>query len=494
MIIIDDIMSGSAPHLLLLGLTLALFLGTSLGWAAGFAFRSRKVNELEVRLGSESDQASLLRDQTNSLSAELDLNRAEIERLGSENIGFIERVHHLEDKIESQTLLEESISQTLKEQFSDVAQLVQNAQRGGEAPVENESLQQLLAPVTEQFAELGERIEQFMSGGNPDPASSSQLQELMQSLGDYTKRIDSSADQLLQALRSEHKVYGNWGKTVLGRIMELAGLVEGREYRPLPKDESMRNPDLLAPDIIVSLPGNRDLLIDSKVSLEHWNNYVNVAEADESKRNDALGSFAQEIRNRIDVMGEQDYTQFPSVREVDFLFLFIPVEAAWMHLMQEDPSIATYAQENRIAVVSASNLLLALKLVTNLWHSEERLSNVDKIIERAHLLYKKWQSFAQDLARVGTALNRMQNEYGRAMDKLTSGRGNLVRQTEELIRLGVDRPAGKLPDSVAVGMLTDELEDGGDVVEAEASQVEENKEAKAESEEEGKTKRKVASR
>ena len=136
MIIIDDIMSGSAPHLLLLGLTLALFLGTSLGWAAGFAFRSRKVNELEVRLGSESDQASLLRDQTNSLSAELDLNRAEIERLGSENIGFIERVHHLEDKIESQTLLEESISQTLKEQFSDVAELVQNAQRGGEAPVE----------------------------------------------------------------------------------------------------------------------------------------------------------------------------------------------------------------------------------------------------------------------------------------------------------------------------------------------------------------------
>lgn len=429
-----------------LGILISLLSGAFLGWGSGLSVGTRKLGVLETKVFSFTEQNRDLHEQTELLQAELDLNRSEIERLSGGNAAQQEKIHSLEEKIEERADFRQTMAANLEQQFQKQAD-TRGKESESQEPISG-GLTEMLSPLASQITELCKIVEKGASNKEKDQSSAL---EMLRELGEYTSRIDSSANVLVNAVKQEH-VDAGWSEAILGRILEMSGLSAGREYR---KVECSSKTGATFPDTVISLPGQRDILVATKVVLNNWNNYLS-AKSDAEKEK-AGANLVQDLRNQINALGKLDYSKVPGVKAVEMVFLFVPIEAAWMYVMQKSPELASYAQERKVVLVSASNMLLSLKLIDNIWRNEDKYSNTDAIIDRAHLLYKKWQSFTEDMARIGSSLEKSQSAYQHAMQRLSSGRGNMVRQAEELIKLGVPRPAGKLPESIAEGMFEEDI-------------------------------------
>lgn len=334
-----------------------------------------------------------------------------------------ERTHHAE---KLQAL--EAARKTLDEAFEQTAQRVLKAS-GAELQVRStETLTTLLKPLREQLDGFRKQV---VEDSEKRVGQTSALHQLVQTLHADARTMSSEAKNLANALRSQAKLQGDWGEMVLASILEKAGLREGSEFQT---QTSETGPDgtRLRPDVVVAMPNNQRLVIDSKVSLTAFERCVN-AETDED-RAAALRAHLASVRAHIRSLGDKDYAQL--YEGVSFTLMFIPLEGAASLALQNDPELAAFAWERDVMIATPTTLMMAMRTVHNLWTIDRQNQNARAIAQRAGFLYDKFEGFLTDLDKVGDQISRARGSWEEARKKLVDGRGNLVSQAETLRKLG----------------------------------------------------------
>lgn len=342
------------------------------------------------------------------------------EQLRSE---FLIKEENLKEKIE----LLESSKDRLKIEFENLANKLfeQNAKKS------SDNLSTMLNPFKEQLKSFGKRVDDIY---NEETKQRVSLLTEIKNLKDLNNQISQDAINLTKALKGENKTQGDWGELILSKILEQTGLREGIEYSTQGSytDESGKR---LRPDVIVHLPQNKDIVIDSKVSLTAYLKYTESQ--DDLQRELATKELIKSIYTHIKGLSVKSYENIDAVKTLDFVLMFIPIEGAFMLAASEDNNLFKTAFENNIMLVSPSTLFATLRTVENIWRYEHQNENALVISKKAADLYDKFSSFVSDIEAIGLNINRTQKSYDEAMKKLTLGKGNLLRRSEEFIELGV---------------------------------------------------------
>ena len=300
------------------------------------------------------------------------------------------------------------------------------------------NLGQLLDPLKTRLQEFQSKVDQVYVQESKDRSA---LAQQVTSLLEMNQRLADEAKDLTQALKGSTKAQGDWGEVVLERILETAGLRRGHEYtmqETIAREDASR----ARPDVILHLPGDRKLVVDAKVSLLDYGTYCGTA--DEALRKHAATRHCASLRDHIYELAARNYHHLPGLETLDFVILFVPIEPAFLLALETDNQLWVNAWEKNILLVSPSTLLFVVRTVAHLWRQEEQARNVQQIADRGAELYDKFAGFVDDLTKLGARIEQTRNAYDAAFDKLTRGRGNLVRQVEMLRALGV-QPTRRLP-------------------------------------------------
>ncbi|MGM9687940.1 MAG: DNA recombination protein RmuC [Alloprevotella sp.] len=295
------------------------------------------------------------------------------------------------------------------------------------------SLEALLTP-------LGRNIEQFRTQFVTGHAS---LDRYISELVKQTSALGREADDLAKALKGNNKLQGNWGEAVLANLLATAGLTEGRDYT-LQQQQNSEQGGRLIPDVVVHLPEHRNVIIDSKVSLKAYAEYVAADEA--ALQEQKLKEHVRSVRQHIKELSAKNYAKtVPD--SIGYVLMFIPGEAAYVAAVNADPQLPADAYAAHIILINPTNLLMALQLAYNLWQSELQSRSVQEIYSSAEKLYKKFSLFAQNFVKIGHSLSQLQRTYDEAHRQLAAGRGNIVSQLEGWKKKGLNPSAG-LPDEL----------------------------------------------
>ncbi len=292
------------------------------------------------------------------------------------------------------------------------------------------NLQGLLTPLRDQLGEFKTKVEDIHLHDSKDRAT---LREELSNLRLQTQKINEEAINLTKALKGDKKVQGNWGEMVLERVLEQSGLRQGKEYEIQRSYRDEQN-QLYKPDVIVRLPENKDIVIDSKVSLLAYDAYSSSDNEDQQAV--ALKQHIDSVRKHIQELSAKDYSSLKGLRSLDFVLLFMPIEAAFMVAFQCDEQLFSDAFEHKIIVVTPSTLLATLRTIENIWRYERQNENARIIAGKAGAIHDKFCGFVQDMEKIGVQIDTLHRTYEGAMGKLSTGKGNLIRQANSLVELG----------------------------------------------------------
>jgi DNA recombination protein RmuC len=292
------------------------------------------------------------------------------------------------------------------------------------------NLQGLLTPLRDQLGEFKTKVEDIHLHDSKDRAT---LREELSNLRLQTQKINEEAINLTKALKGDKKVQGNWGEMVLERVLEQSGLRQGKEYEIQRGYRDEQN-QLYKPDVIVRLPENKDIVIDSKVSLLAYDAYSSSDNEDQQAV--ALKQHIDSVRKHIQELSAKDYSSLKGLRSLDFVLLFMPIEAAFMVAFQCDEQLFSDAFEHKIIVVTPSTLLATLRTIENIWRYERQNENARIIAGKAGAIHDKLCGFVQDMEKIGVQIDTLHRTYEGAMGKLSTGKGNLIRQANSLVELG----------------------------------------------------------
>jgi len=271
----------------------------------------------------------------------------------------------------------------------------------------------------------------------------SALKEQLLGLKDLNQQMTKEATNLTRALKGDSKMQGNWGELVLERVLEKSGLEKDREYFV---QQSFARPDgtRVLPDVVLHLPDNKKMIIDSKVSLTDYERYVN---AEEDERAIYLKAHLNSIKKHIEQLSEKNYQDLYDIESPDFVLLFIPIEPAFAIALNEDNTLYNKAFEKNIVIVTPSTLLATLRTVDSMWNNEKQQQNAIEIARQAGALYDKFEGLVKDLTGVGKKLDDAKKDYSSAMNKLVEGRGNLITSVEKIKKLGA-KAKKSLPENI----------------------------------------------
>ena len=365
------------------------------------------------------------------LSAEATSKAQLLEDLKLTNIKLVTEkeglVHQLEN--ERKTGLEKQ--KELREQLELIGK---NIVSEGNKSLKDENelrLSAILNPLKEKLEKFEKKVNE---NKEHDIQRFANMETLVKTLSEQHSQMHNTAQNLVNALKGEQKTQGNWGEMALERILETSGLVNGREYH---MQSSFRNDEkeLMRPDVIIQLPDEKHIIIDAKVSLKAFEQYIN--EEDPALKKIALAHHLLSIKNHIKGLGDKDYSHLPGITTPDFVLLFMPIESSFALAMKEEPTLYQQAWEKKVVIVTPSTLLATLKTVEGLWKHERQNRHAFEIAEQAGRLYDKFVGFVDDLDKVGTKQRDAMKAYDDAMSKLSEGKGNLTRSAEKLKELGV---------------------------------------------------------
>jgi len=283
------------------------------------------------------------------------------------------------------------------------------------------SLESILNPLNSQIKDFKEKIENLSLQEAKEIGA---LQQEIKSIKELNYKLSQEANELTNALKGSNKSVGIWGEIILTKVLELSGLKEGVEFK---KEQTLSSQDgTFRPDVIVYLPNNKEVIIDAKTSLKSYKEYIN------SQEKEHLKAHIASIKRHIDSVSKKRYENLEKINSLDFILLFIPIENALNLALQEDSELFEYAFKNRVVLVSPTTLLVALRAIESSWRVQKQAKNIQKVIKSAENLYNKVYNFLEDFDRVGKALNSAKLTYDSAFNKLSSGKGNILRQIENL--------------------------------------------------------------
>ena len=337
----------------------------------------------------------------------------------------LERIQHGEKL----TLLNESKEQ-LTVAFKNIANEIFDDKSKKLVDNNKESLATVLNPLQDKIRQFEKRVEDTYDKESKERFS---LAREIKQLQEMNTQISEDAVNLTNALKGDNKAQGNWGEMILETLLENSGLVKGREYEV---QVSLKSADggKFQPDVVVHLPESRDIIIDSKVSLKAWDAYCSADDVDEKAG--FLNQHVQSVRSHVKGLSGKDYQNLAGISTLDYVFLFMPIDAAYSVAIQNDPGLSQYAFEKNIVFVSPTMLLTTLKLAQNLWRLDQQNRNAVEIADKAGALYDKFVNFVGDLEDVGARIDSSKKSYENAHKKLRSGTGNLIRRVEDLKTLG----------------------------------------------------------
>ncbi len=319
-----------------------------------------------------------------------------------------------------------------------------------------EELARILGPLQGELTGFRQKVEEYYKG---DTEGRIRLLEQVRQLSELNGTLREETTNLTKALTGDSKAQGDWGELVLERMLENAGLIAGEHYR---RQDSQRTEsgDRVIPDVVILMPQDRTLVVDSKVSLTAYSQYATATDA--AAKDAALKAHLDSVKAHIKGLGEKRYETLYGIQSPDFVVMFMPVEGAFMAAVTSDRDLFQYGWARNVLLVSPSTLLFVVRTVAQMWTQERRNQSTQAIVDRGAKLYDKFVAFAEDLLDVGEHLRRAQASFDDAKRKLSEGNGNLVRQAQMLRELGV-RPGKAMPKALVEAGAADE---GGDGAEA----------------------------
>lgn len=406
----------------LVGLLLGLLLAVITAWAAS-------------RRGSRA-QAQRLQPEIESLDTRLALAGEALVESEQENAVLRARAGDREKHFQEQVFKLEAAEKRLSENFERLAGKIFEDRSEKLSELNTKQLDSLLKPLGEKLSEFRKTVE------NAHKQETAQHQVMKEKIGDLenlNERLHEDATNLSRALTSNVKAQGNWGEQQLEHLLELSGLQKGVGYSTqysVTTEEGQR----IQPDLVLHLPEGKSIVLDSKVSLVAWTRYMSIENgANENRDEDraaALKEHIQSLRRHVKDLGEKRYAEIPELNSLDFVLMFVPIEAALIGALQADPKLAEFGLRNKVALLSPTNFLATMRTVASVWSVHKQNANAQEIARRAGLLYDKFAGFVENLQQLGDRLRQAQQSYDDAFGQLSTGAGNLLRQTEMLRELG----------------------------------------------------------
>ena len=379
------------------------------------------------QLNKLEQERNEIREQLNETVIQLATRDTELKNLADKNEAYKEEVSQLQEKF--------------TKEFENLANKILEEKTNKFTELNKENIQSILHPLQDKIQLFEKKVEQTHKESIDYHAA---LRQQIMGLKDLNQQMSKEALNLTKALKGDSKTQGNWGELVLERVLEKSGLERDREYS-IQQSFTNENGQRVMPDVVIHLPGNKKMIVDSKVSLTHYERYSNAE--DDIEKAQFLKEHIQSIKRHVDQLSDKNYQDLYKIDSPDFVLLFIPIEPAFALALNEDTQLYTKAFEKNIVIVTPTTLLATLRTIDSMWNNEKQQRNAMEIARQAGALYDKFHNLMGDLTAVGKDMDRAKSNYAAAMNKLFEGRGNLITAVEKIKKLGA-KAKKALPESL----------------------------------------------
>ncbi len=397
----------------------------------------------QTRLQNASEQLEQAKLECQNIKMELSKQTDTLNQTRIRAIELEKENKYLQESLEKQKKDLEEIGGQFSKEFRLLADQILEDKSQRFTKINQENIDRLLKPLDENIKQFQKQVQDVYEKESRERFS---LGEKVKELSELNQTISKEAKNLTEALKGQVKTQGNWGEMILESILDKSGLVKGREYTT---QESLKDEDgkRFQPDVIVSYPDKRKVVIDSKVSLIAYERYCSANNSDDQKK--AADELLKSLKSHIDGLSGKNYADL--VGSLDFVMMFIPIEPAFMIAMEADHTIWNYAYDKRVLLISPTNLIAALKLIYDLWQHEYRNRNAIDIADRGGRLYDKFVGFLENFKQIGESIGRAQKSYDSALGQLRDGSGNLITQANQLKELGA-KAKKNIPEDMATSL------------------------------------------
>lgn len=404
-----------------------LIIGLLIGAVAAWFIASSK---FKGETGRVEERSSILEKEKSNLENNLSSERQKVIELNSKLSALQSDYNNLQQKLAEQKGELELLQQKFTKEFENLANKIFDEKGKSFAEQNKEKIGEILNPLKERISEFERKVEE---SGKESIKGHSSLKEQLEMLRQMNQQITQEAKNLTEALKGQSKTQGNWGEFILESILEKSGLVKGREY-VVQENLTSESGRRYQPDVIIKLPENKSLVIDSKVSLVAYEKFI--SSEDENQKQLALREHINSIRSHIKNLSSKNYQNLYQLESLDFVLMFMPIEPAFALAVQNDQTIFNDAFDLNIVIVSPSTLLATLRTISSIWRQENQNRNALEIARQAGSLYDKFVNFYNDLLDVGKKMDSAKDSYENAMKKIHDGRGNLISGVEKIKELG----------------------------------------------------------
>lgn len=396
---------------------------------------SLTINDLKQNISKIESEREEIRREKEFLNAELSRKNTEYENLQEQNLKRDEELAKQQEQLRKDfELMASKILDEKSEKFT-----IQN----------KENIKNILNPLEEKIKTFEKKVEDSQK---ESISMHSALKEQLLGLKDLNQQMAKEATNLTKALKGDSKTQGNWGELVLERVLEKSGLEKDREYfvqQNFQREDGSR----VMPDVVLHLPDNKKMIIDSKVSLTDYERLVN---AEDDERALYLKAHVNSIKKHVDQLSAKNYQDLYDIESPDFVLMFIPIEPAFAVAINEDNTLYNKAFEQNIVIVTPSTLLATLRTIDTMWNNEKQQQNAIEIAKQAGALYDKFEGLVSDLTGVGKKIDAAKSDYSAAMNKLVEGKGNLISRVEKIKKMGA-KAKKALPESIIKRASEDDI-------------------------------------
>jgi len=438
---------------------LFLIIGLVIGFVLG-KFLKKDNSVLEKK----NDDAEKLTEELGSLKGRLNAaienyqeQKQSIENLSnqknqllSENAQLKEANQNLESRLKEHKKEVDQLQQKFSLEFENIANKLLKQNTTDFAESNQKRLSEILNPLKENIKSFEKKVDETYEKELRDRTS---LIEQIKSLEKLNTQMSEDTHNLTKALKGDNKAQGNWGELILEKVLESSGLIDGEEYKTqysTTNDEGNR----IQPDVIILLPENKHIIVDAKVSLIAYQEYINSE--DKEVRESSLKSHINSVKSHIKGLSEKHYTTGKGLDSPDFVLLFMPIESSFGLAMQTDNQLYQYAWDKKVVIVTPSTLLATLKTIKSVWNNEKQTKNAIEIARQAGALHDKFVGFVEDMEKIKKSLDQSNLAYDKAFNKLKTGNGNLIDATIRLEKLGA-KTKKQLPNEL-LSKNNDQLE------------------------------------
>ena len=414
-----------------------LIVGIGVGFALGWLFKKNnatgstdntselkeEIGSLNGRLAAAVENYKEQKEQIEKLTLQKDELLATNSQLQADNENLTQRLKEHKQEVEE-------LQKKFTTEFENIANKLLKQNTTDFAEANQKRLDEILKPLRENIKTFEQKVDDKYEKELKERTS---LMEQIKSLSELNQQMREDAQSLTKALKGDSKTQGNWGELILEKILESSGLIKGEEYQTEDYYTNQTGGGSRL-DVIIKLPDDKQIIIDSKVSITAYTNYIDTD--DEAEKEIQAKAHIASVKSHIDLLAKKDYSQIPGLNTPDFVLMFMPSEPSFSFTLQNDNNIYNYAWDKKIVIVSPTTLLATLKTVASVWKQERQTKNALEIARQSGALYDKFVGFIDDLEKIQKGISTSQEAYNGAINKLKTGNGNLIGRAEKIRILG----------------------------------------------------------